>query len=95
MVNNKDNKSLEELQVELEQAKKAYELVQQFYEKKEKEEAEKREAKLAVEKEVRYKEIAEMIDKLETLIKNWNTDYGSFVFHGKSSISPYLWHYFF
>ena len=79
----------------IEELKAQYKALGEKIAQKEKAEAEEREAKLAAEKEARYKEIMAMFDNLEVLIKNWNADYGSFVFHGKSNVSPYLWHLFF
>ena len=79
----------------IEEMKAQYKALGEKIAQKEKAEAEEREAKLAAEKEARYKEIIAMFDNLETLIKNWHADYGNFVFHGKSNTIPYLWHLFF
>lgn len=64
-------------------------------EKIQKEKEEEKKAKLAADKETRYQEIEDAISNLETLLKNWNTDYGSFVFRGKYCRSPYFWHMLF
>lgn len=80
MANNNKNKSLAELKEELEQAKKAYELVQQFYEKKEQEEAEKHKAKLVAEKEARKAEVDACIAHCKELVKAYINDYGDYSF---------------
>lgn len=72
-----DNKSLEQLKVEAEQAKKAYEILQNTIKQKEAEEAELKKAKLESEKEARYKEIEEAGNKLVELIKAYLEDYGT------------------
>ena len=75
---NKDNKSLEELKEELEQAKKVYEYIQQSYEKKEKEETEKRKAKLEAEKTDRRKKVDEAFKQYNKLLQAYLDDYGTY-----------------
>ena len=72
-----ENKSLEQLKTEAEQAKKAYEILQKTIRQKEAEEAERKKAKLESEKEARYKEIEEAENRLAELIKAYLEDYGT------------------
>lgn len=94
-----ENKSLEQLKVEAEQAKQAYEILQNTIKQKEVEEAELKKAKLESEKEARYKEIEEAENKLAELIKAYLEDYGTLKLNqsGKSSNTwpPFWSHLFF
>lgn len=93
----KNEKTLEQLQEELETAKKAYEFIQKKFSEKEKEEREQAEAKLAAEKESRYAEIKKIEKKRSELIRAYIKDYGSYNTtraHNEDGI-PYLWHMFF
>ena len=73
-----EEKTLEELQVELETAKKAYELIQKMYAKKEAEEEKTKREKLAAEKQKRYDEVVEAYEKFAKLKAAYVDDYGYF-----------------
>lgn len=74
-----ENKSLEELAKDLEQAKQAYEFIQHCYNTKAKEEAEARKAQLAAEKEARHKAVEDAYDIYLELRRAYVKDYGSYV----------------
>ena len=73
-----EKKTLEQLKAEAEKAQKAYDNAMLALAKKEKEEAELKEAKLAAEKEKRRKEIQDLEDKLLELQSAYIRDYGSY-----------------
>lgn len=72
-----ENRTLEQLEVEFENAKKAYELAQKNLTQKKTEEADRKKAELAATKEARRKEIEEVENKLDALYKAYLKDYGS------------------
>lgn len=88
-----EEKTLKELQEELENAKKAYELIQQKVNAQQKAEAEERAAKLKVEKEARYKEVIAAYENFEELREKYVEDYGSFTFTSTSNL-PHWWNMF-
>lgn len=87
----KNEKTLEQLYAELEQAQAAYELAKKFAEQKEKEEAERKRAELAAVKEKREAEIAEAESKLEELLVAYNKDYGVYKSVNKTLPSWFYW----
>ena len=72
--------TLEELQKQCEEAKKNFEALNEQLNKVKKEEEERKRAKLEADKDSRYKEIEEVSDHLNNLIKNYVNDYGTFSF---------------
>lgn len=78
MANKEENKSLEELQEELKEAKNAYELIKKRTEQKEKEEAERKQAELAAERDKRKKEIEKAEKHYHDLVRQFIKDYGSY-----------------
>lgn len=77
---NKKEYTIEELQIQCEEAKKNFENLQKLIEEKEREEEELREAKLALEKDARKAEVDQAIVKCKTLIKAYMHDYGVYSF---------------
>ena len=75
---NKEEKTLEQLQAELEQAQKAFDTAKKLAEQKEKEEAERKKVKLEVEKDKRKKEIEEAEKHYHDLVRQFIKDYGSY-----------------
>lgn len=73
-----ENKTLEQLKAELEQAQKAFDIAKKLAEQKEKEEAELQKAKLAAEKNKRKEEIEEAEKHYRDLVKQFIKDYGSY-----------------
>ena len=88
-----EEKTLKELQAELETAKKAYELIQQKVNAQQKAEAEERAAKLKAEKDDRYKEVIDAYENFEELREKYVDDYGSFTFKTTSNL-PNWWSMF-
>lgn len=89
--------TIEELEEQYKKiSKQADTLANQIKEKKQEEEDRKK-AQLALEKDARYKEIEEVQERLNNLIKNYAKDYGSFSFTRDYSNNdfPYLYHWFF
>ena len=75
---NKPEKTLEQLKAEAELAAMAYETAWKAEEKKKKEEADRKKAELALQKEQRKKEVDDAIKKASNLVKEYIEDYGSF-----------------
>ena len=73
-----EEKTLEQLQEELKQAQKAFELAKKLAEQKEKEEAERKAAELALAKDKRKQEVDDAINRAIELLKAYNEDYGSY-----------------
>lgn len=73
-------KTLEQLQEELLQAQRAYDIAKKLDDQKKKEEEEKKKAELAAVKEKRYQEIKEAEKKLIELKKAFIEDYGSYYY---------------
>lgn len=88
-----EEKTLKELQEELETAKKAYELIQQKVNAQQKAEAEERAAKLKAEKDARYKEVVDAYENFEELREKYVEDYGGFTFTSTGNL-PHWWNMF-
>ena len=87
-----ENKSLEQLKTEAEQAQKVYEDAKKAVAQKEAEEAERKRIELAVTKERREAELEEVGKKFEELLISYNKDYGPYRTNRRTS--PYLWRWF-
>lgn len=74
----KTEKTLEQLQAELEQAQKAYEVAKKLAEQKAKEEEELKKIELAKAQEARKKEVDDAINRAIALLKAYNEDYGAY-----------------
>lgn len=72
--------TIEELEAQYELAEEKRNAIKQQIEQKKKEEKELREAKLALEKDARKKEVDEAIANVKTLIKAYMHDYGVYSF---------------
>lgn len=72
--------TLEELEEQYKLAEEKRNSLKQQIEQKKKEEEELKEAKLALEKEARKKEVDEAITKCKTLLKAYMHDYGIYSF---------------
>lgn len=88
-----EEKTLEELQAELETAKKAYELIQQKFDAQKKNEEEAKQEKLRAEKDARYKEVIDAYENFEELRSKYVDDYGSFTFKTTGNL-PHWWNMF-
>lgn len=75
---NKEEKTLEQLKAEFEQAQKAFNDKKEEIIQKEKEEAKRKQAELEAKKEVRKKEVDDAITNAIKLIKAYNEDYGAY-----------------
>lgn len=73
-----ENKTLEQLKAELEQAQQAFDAAKKLAEQKEKEETERKRAELAAEKNKRKEEIREAENHYRALVKQFIKDYGSY-----------------
>ena len=73
-----ENKTLEQLKAELEQAQQAFDVAKKLAEQKEKEETERKKAELAAEKNKRKEEIKEAENHYRALVKQFIKDYGSY-----------------
>jgi hypothetical protein len=93
----KNNFTLEELEKQYKEAEEKYKNIAETYAAKKKEEEDKKREALAVEKEVRKKEIEEVGEHLCSLITAYVKDYGSYSatrsYHDDDF--PYLWHWCF
>lgn len=90
--------TIEELTKAYEEAKNNFNTLGEQLKKAQQEEEDRKRAELARTKETRKKEIEEVVQRLETLLKAWFADYGYFTFEQRnnhSNIFPYIWHYFF
>lgn len=76
----------------IEELRAQYKAIGEQIAQKEKEEKEAKQKKLEAEKESRYQSIVLEMEKLTTMIEEWNADYGPFAVKG--NVSPYLFHYF-
>lgn len=70
--------SVEELKRQCEEAKKNFETLYEELKKAEQEEKEKREAKLALEKEARKAEVDKAYETYRKLVNDYVNDYGSY-----------------
>ena len=73
-----EEKTLEQLREEFEQAQKAFNDAKKIFEQKEKEEAERKAAELALAKDERKQEVDDAINRAIELLKAYNKDYGSY-----------------
>lgn len=78
MKENNEKKSLEQLKAEMEQAQKAYDDAKKEIVRKEAEEADRKKAELALNKEKRKKEIKDVEKHYHDLVKQYIKDYGSY-----------------
>lgn len=74
----KTEKTLEQLQAELEQAKKAYDDAKKLDEQKRAAAAELKKLELAKAKETRKKEVTDAINRAIALLKAYTEDYGAY-----------------
>ena len=88
----KENKSLEQLKTEAEQAQKVYEDAKKAVAQKEAEEAARKQAELIATREMREAELEEAGKKFEELLIAYNKDYGPYKTNRRTS--PYLWRWF-
>ena len=72
--------TIEELEAQYKEAEESQRVLKQQIEQKKKEEKELREARLALEKENRKKEVDEAVAKCKKLIKEYMHDYGIYSF---------------
>ena len=77
----KTEKTLEQLQAELEQAQKAYEDAKKLDEQKRAAAAELKRLELAKVKENRKKEVDDAVNRAIDLLKAYNEDYGTYSFN--------------
>ena len=75
---NKEEKTLEQLELEYKQAQEAFNTAKKRIEQKEKEEAERKKAELALEKDSRKKEIEEAKKHYHNLVSQYIKDYGKY-----------------
>lgn len=75
---NKKPINIEELTKQTEDAKKTFEALNEQLTKAKQEEADRRKAQLALEKETRKKEVEEAFDKYNQLLQDYIRDYGSY-----------------
>lgn len=89
---NNENKTLEQLEAELEKARKAYEILIQDVQQKRSEEADRKKAELNAAKNARKQEIEEVENKLNALYKSYLKDYGAIEIN--KSTSDDTWPFF-
>lgn len=93
--------TIEELEEQYKKTEEQYKVLGNQLKQKKKEEEDRKQKQLSLEKETRYKEIEEVSEHLNQLIKNYTKDYGSFSFKRSYSkdnaddLSSYLWRWFF
>ena len=80
----KNEKTLRQLKEEFEQAQKAYNDKRKELARKEAEEAERKQAELALVKDKRYKEIQKKQEEIKRLINEDIKDYGSIKLNGQA-----------
>lgn len=78
MENKKKILTSEELKKQCEEAKKAYEMLNEQFKKVQQEEEDRRRAQLALEKDKRTKEVEEAYDNYRALLNKYIADYGVF-----------------
>lgn len=81
----KKEKTLEQIKLEVEAKRNAYEEIKKQYAQMEQEEENRRQAELALEKEKRYKEVIDAMDKADELRSKFVKDYGWFTYHSETS----------
>lgn len=94
----KNDLTIEELTKAYEEAKNNFNTLGERLKKAQQEEENRKREELARTKEARKKEIEEVAQRLETLIKAWFADYDYFTFeqrYNHNNIFPYILRYFF
>lgn len=76
--------NIEELEKQCHEAEKNFKAIQEQLAQARKEEEEAKKAKLAAEKEARYKEVIDAYENYEELRNKYADDYGYFVFSAKT-----------
>ena len=102
MKDEKREMTIEELEKQVSEMKEQYEDLNKKLKQKKQDEADRKKAQLAAEKDTRYKEIEEVSNHLNQLISDYTKDYGRFSFTRSYSNNddykydfPYLYHWFF
>ena len=102
MKDEKREMTIEELEKQVSEMKEQYEDLNKKLKQKKQDEADRKKAQLAAEKDTRYKEIEEVSKHLNLLISDYTKDYGRFSFTRSYSNNddykysfPYLYHWFF
>lgn len=102
MKDEKREMTIEELEKQVSEMKEQYENLNKKLKQKKQDEADRKKAQLAAEKDTRYKEIEEVSKHLNQLISDYTKDYGRFSFTRSYSNKddykydfPYLYHWFF
>lgn len=102
MKDEKREMTIEELEKQVSEMKEQYEDLNKKLKQKKQDEADRKKAQLAAEKDTRYKEIEEVSKHLNQLISDYTKDYGRFSFTRSYSNNddykydfPYLYHWFF
>ena len=88
---NKKDLTIEELTKQCEEAKKNFETLSEQLKKAKKEEQERREAQLALEKETRKKEVDDALANYRTLVNAYIKDYGVYESITTASSYPWFW----
>ena len=92
--------TIEELEKQVSEMKEQYEDLNKKLKQKKQDEADRKKAQLANEKDVRYEEIELASKHLNDLIQKYIDDYGSFSFSrsysdNRNDYFPYRYHWFF
>lgn len=102
MKDEKREMTIEELEEQYKKATEQADVLGNQLKKKKQDEADRKKAQLALEKDARYKEIEEVSKHLNELIADYTKDYGSFSFTRSYSNDddyrysfPHLYHWFF
>lgn len=102
MKDEKREMTIEELEKQVSEMKEQYDDLNKKLKQKKQDEADRKKAQLAAEKDTRYKEIEEVSKHLNQLISDYTKDYGRFSFTRSYSNNddykydfPYLYHWFF
>ena len=100
MKDEKREMTIEELEKQVSEMKEQYEDLNKKLKQKKQDEADRKKAQLANEKDVRYEEIKLASKHLNDLIQKYIDDYGSFSFSrsysdNRNDYFPYRYHWFF
>lgn len=100
MKDEKREMTIEELEKQVSEMKEQYEDLNKKLKQKKQDEADRKKAQLANEKDVRYEEIKLASKHLNDLIQKYIDDYGSFSFSrsysdDKNNYFPYCYHWLF
>ena len=82
--------TVEELEQKVENAKKAFDSLNEQLQKQKKEEEEKRLSELALVKEVRQKEVEDALNNYTKLLKEFVKDYGAISISNKGDWFPFF-----